>query len=268
MKKQDKILMPIDFSECTLNTLLYAKSIAESTQADLELLYVKSKDAETKTPRQNDYKERLAEIVDKDERLKSFPVTLNVCEGDRINEIIKFHKRHKCNLIVMGTKGANNLSRKFFGTNTLNIIQKVNCPVLAIPCNHAYKPIEKLVITTDMHSQSLKLMEDSMHYFQELHPEVHILHLNKESDMATQTEFQLSDLPGSVRKRFSYPGAKMYVSSFKDFNHGLDHFLQKHHADLLIMFTKRRRFWESLFNKSLTLSRVGNLSLPLLAYPM
>lgn len=104
MKKQDKILMPVDFSECTLNTLLYAKSIAEATQAELELLYVKSKDSETKTTRQKDYKERLAEIVDKDERLKNFPVTLNVCEGERIKEIIKFHKRHKCNLIVIRPK--------------------------------------------------------------------------------------------------------------------------------------------------------------------
>ncbi len=266
MIKQDKILMPLDFSDCTLNTLLYAKAITETNGAQLELLHVKEKDSEAKI--QKDYKERLADIIDQDASINNFPFTLNVCKGDRVKEIYKFHKRHKSNLIIMGTQGVNNLSRKFFGTNTLNIIQQAECPVLAIPCGHPYKPINKIVISTDMHSNSLKLLDESMRFFTGLHPEVYILHLNKESDISTQTEFQLSDLPGNVKKRFSYPDVKMFVSSFKDFNQGLDHFLQKHQADMLIMFTKRRKFFESFYNKSLTLARVGNLSLPLLAYPM
>jgi nucleotide-binding universal stress UspA family protein len=58
---------------------------------------------------------------------------LKVTIGFAVSEIKKFVKEDYVDLIVMGTKGADALEDKLFGTNTASVIEGIECPVLAIP---------------------------------------------------------------------------------------------------------------------------------------
>ena len=52
-------------------------------------------------------------------------------------------------LIVMGTKGATGAQEILFGTNTVHIIKKAKCPVIAIPPNFEYEVPKEILFPTD-----------------------------------------------------------------------------------------------------------------------
>ena len=55
-------------------------------------------------------------------------------------------------LIIMGTNGASNAKEVVFGSNTLQVIRKIDCPVLIIPQNFAFKKINSILFTIDSDS--------------------------------------------------------------------------------------------------------------------
>jgi nucleotide-binding universal stress UspA family protein len=50
-------------------------------------------------------------------------------------------------LIVMGTNGASGAREAVFGSNTLQVIRNINCPVLAIPENYHFQRVQKVMLT-------------------------------------------------------------------------------------------------------------------------
>ena len=52
-------------------------------------------------------------------------------------------------LIVMGTKGATGSKQLFLGSNTVSIIRKAIVPLLVIPENCSFRPIERILFPSD-----------------------------------------------------------------------------------------------------------------------
>ncbi|KAA3621454.1 MAG: universal stress protein, partial [Flavobacterium sp.] len=50
-------------------------------------------------------------------------------------------------LIIMGTNGATGAKEVIFGSNTLQVIRNIGCPVLAIPEDFEYKPLQKVLLS-------------------------------------------------------------------------------------------------------------------------
>ncbi len=49
----------------------------------------------------------------------------------------------------MGTLGASNLSKMIFGSITASIIEKSDCPVLAVPSGCTYRPPKRILFATN-----------------------------------------------------------------------------------------------------------------------
>ena len=56
---------------------------------------------------------------------------------------------YNIDLIVMGTNGATGASEIVFGSNALNVIRNINCPVLAIPMNYHFKKLKTILFATE-----------------------------------------------------------------------------------------------------------------------
>lgn len=53
----------------------------------------------------------------------------------------------KIDLIIMGTNGASGAKEAIFGSNTLQVIRNIKCPVLAIPENFHFQSLEEVMFT-------------------------------------------------------------------------------------------------------------------------
>ena len=138
-----RILVPIDFSDCSKKALQYAKPFAEQFHAEIVLLHVSSVnymvaegfggiDLPTlRTDLMEDAEKQLGEIAGVLES-NGASVTLNVREGRAASEIVEYAKEANVDLIVMSTHGYSNIKHVLLGSVTENVVRHAPCPTLAV----------------------------------------------------------------------------------------------------------------------------------------
>jgi nucleotide-binding universal stress UspA family protein len=140
-----RILCAIDFSAGARDTLTYAMSLAEETDAQLTLLHVI--DAlqgfddlptartvnvrEIRAAAESDCLQRLDALVPDSVR-SSCHVDSIVTEGKPSSEILRAAAERNCDLIVMGVQGRGAIDLMLFGSTTHAVIRLATSPVLTV----------------------------------------------------------------------------------------------------------------------------------------
>ena len=134
-----KILVPIDGSDCSIKALIQACDVAKSSKSKVHIIFVAEK-----TPTLNllDRKEFLSMLKNYGKRIlkKAEKIAIKegidskqiMKEGNVVNEIIKYAKNEKCNLIVVGNKGLGATARFFLGSVSHKLINSAPCSVLIV----------------------------------------------------------------------------------------------------------------------------------------
>jgi len=125
-----KILAPVDFSDASTNSLLFAAELSKRASARLIIINIvkKGEDEEDARNRLKSMEMDLKESFDSNLNCESF-----LGHGTFITTLKKITAAQQPDLIVMGTKGASGLKRILIGSNTVNVISKTKLPVLVIP---------------------------------------------------------------------------------------------------------------------------------------
>ena len=144
-----KILVPLDGSELSEAILDHVVTIAKGCQvAEVILIRVREpldnsvratldpEIAEELDQAYNDeaagYLKKIASKLDK----KGVSVKIEVLEGNPAEEIIKYSKEDKIELIVMSTHGRSGFSRLVFGSVANKVLRQTEVPVLLRPAGH------------------------------------------------------------------------------------------------------------------------------------
>ncbi|MDH5667823.1 MAG: universal stress protein [Nitrospira sp.] len=137
----DRILVPVDFSDCSLDALEYAAVVARRAKASLTLLHVLEPvsyglDFTLTIPGSRERKkeaaaERLAGVV---AALKNANVSSDyVLRGGLPNDsILEAAKTSSADMIVMGTHGRRGLSHALYGSVAEFVLRNSRCPVLTV----------------------------------------------------------------------------------------------------------------------------------------
>jgi len=140
-----KILIPVDFSSCSLEAFRAAVVLAQQFKAELLVLHViDSRLLSSFAAAGSLQKGALAKGLHKKARLqfRSFlpkqPVGLKlhrmIVSGVPFQEIVKIARMEKVNLIVMGRYGGTGeLEKIFFGSTAEKVVRMAPCAVLSIP---------------------------------------------------------------------------------------------------------------------------------------
>lgn len=135
-----KVLVPLDFSDPSLQALQYARRFAAPSQAELVLLYVIEPVA---YPAElgvvinldADLAERALSELEKlrQQHLGDYPATRNlVRSGVADAEIITTAKDEQADLIVIGTHGFSGLKHFLLGSTAERVVRDAPCPVLTV----------------------------------------------------------------------------------------------------------------------------------------
>jgi hypothetical protein len=94
----------------------------------------------------------------------------------------------------MGTKGETNASNILFGSNTANIMEKVqHCPILAVPQDFVFQKESKkeIVFVTDFHTTYKdKEIESLLSIAQNIKAVIRILHILENGKLTVEQETQ------------------------------------------------------------------------------
>ncbi|MCK4661683.1 MAG: universal stress protein [Bacteroidales bacterium] len=152
------ILVPIDFSEDSINALEFAINIANKFNANIRMLHVKSKYSNYEsTYNFKNYNNILNNSI-KDYfeiKLKNYKNKLNgkldykIRDGKIYREITNQAKYDDAELIVMGTHGVSGFEELWVGSNAYRVVTNATCPVVTIRNDFKNKEIKKIVLPID-----------------------------------------------------------------------------------------------------------------------
>lgn len=158
------ILLPTDFSANSMNAIDYAMHFFENWECNFYILNVQkiseyiSDDLVSGSPTDTIYdsiatdnKKLINKLVKKlSKQYKSQAYTFHgLFDFDdlvsSINQAVKFHS---IDLIIMGSNGATGAKEVIFGSNTLQVIRKTDCPILTVPDHYSYSGVKSALFST------------------------------------------------------------------------------------------------------------------------
>ncbi len=152
-----KILVAIDFLDCSINALAHAASIANKASADVELIWVNKPD-NSKEIFQMDADSMIDEVEKRFEKLieeyspkmSSGKMSYKIREGKIYHEIVQEAEDIKADMIIVGTHGASGFEEFWIGSNANRIVTASRKPIITIRGGiDILRPLTKIVLPLD-----------------------------------------------------------------------------------------------------------------------
>lgn len=131
--------MAVDFSECSLNALEHALSIAQKAEAHILMVWVAKDEAAGRLidvdghSQVKDAEKLFADLVKKYTwRLKHSKIEYKIRYGKIYREIITEAKESNAWLLVCGTHGTSGFEEFWIGSNAFRLVTASPCPVITI----------------------------------------------------------------------------------------------------------------------------------------
>ena len=272
-----KVLLPTDFSLNAKYAIDYALKLFENEKVDFYLWHVIrassyiTDDLITVKPTSSIYDSVISGSKESIEGLKEDLInqfknqkhtyhTLIDYDNfiDAMNQVIE---TEGIDLIVMGSKGSSNLEKMLFGSNTIQVIQRTCCPVLAVPYAEIFKPIHKIAFTSNYKTEyNEKAFEILRNIATIQHSEIEILHVYNDdslTDIQRKNKKLIHDMLQNLPHQFvELDGKNLYDTIHNYLNGSL--------VNLLCITNKKHNFIQRLFNISNVEIEVSNITMPLL----
>ncbi|MEM7107637.1 MAG: universal stress protein [Bacteroidota bacterium] len=267
----NKVLCPVDFSDASLNALEFASAIAKKYQCKITLIHVFTEKDFNRIVGEEAYGKSFKELLAlASTRLSALADTL--CNGDTIqcdyrielgeltNQIQSLVEDEHYDYIVMGTTGVSKTNGIYFGSQTEEVIDKIKTPVMCIPEQAAFTGFHNLVYASDYAEEDKLAIQDVISFATFFDSRINVLHINQDD-----REVQYKQFVEELKSFIQYSKISFTNKEFKGaVGLGIEEYMQKERADLLVVFKQHRNFVSSIFHKSLTKTLAYSTDKPLL----
>jgi nucleotide-binding universal stress UspA family protein len=255
------VLVPVDFSETSLNAAVYAARMLTGVYGVNMILYHMYNKPEHASATEKSLTQLKASLLDDGiVKIQVLPE-----EGsDFIHNVERLIKDNPVDMIIMGITGKNKAAQTFIGSNTLKIIKKNLCPVLIVPPEARFKQLKNIVLASDFVNEPppaatgvIKNMLSS--YYAKLH----IVNVNPEHHITiTEPYQQVKDKMENLFKGFQH---EFYFIGLYDFRDTMNMFVNEHQVDMILTMPKDHNWLSELFGGSNTKKLAYQGSTPVLA---
>ncbi len=263
-----KILVGVDFSEHSKNTVNYAINLANKLHAELTLIHsytlpLVNFEAGYIPPVEDIQKEAEAEMN----------VLLSELSGHKCNTIIKMGFASEViletaaegnfDLIMVGIAGQGFVKEKLIGSTAYELSKESKIPILIIPVNCKYKDIQKVVFACDFHHDLSKSdlylkVKDIMKY---LDCELEIISvITKEQNIDVKFAEDYMYFEKSIE---GIPHQHFFITH-KKAAEGILEYIKVRKSDWLIISPLKHTLFEKLFKESVTKEIVFHSPIPVL----
>lgn len=280
MEREIKILVPTDFSDCSVNALEYALKLADRINASILLFNViifegsefeniafAVENVEERVQKiQNDLNKLVHETTTKiNSSLNGIPsIRTNIEVGKVEATICKEASINQIDYIIMGTQGENSTYDKILGSVASNVLKIAPCPVLVIPENTEFT--DKLVLgyATDFSDGDPFELWKAIKLFKSFQTEIKCVHFyeKQELDEHKIKELELYFAENRPELHIQFYNLPLMENKVADLNA----FIEDHDVNIMVMYKLKRSFLESIFHKSYTQKMAKHSNIPLLVF--
>ncbi len=267
-----RILLPVDLSKGSELAVRYGLQLAAGEGAELIVLNVVSPLAEIE--RQSSMsgissylQERTGDMHEYVYPLQSLlsagAVQVNyICKaGHPIEIILEVAHEEKCDLIIMGSRGANNFSKFVLGSTSQGVFGLSKIPLMIVPSDYSKDKLnDKVCFATDFHfhlnAQSMRLMTTYNFLAGSL---LHFVHVHSPTDFIEEDKHRelVALVFGPVKSKIKYIQSDIFEDS-------LDTYMKATGSGLLIMLPHPHSLLYQLFFRGHTLGVLKKLNYPVL----
>ena len=248
-KKKTIMLVPIDFSEISLNALAHAAQIAKHFDNDLVLLSILEEDflSNIFSFSKNDTKENLAKealmgrLKEKAAEIQNkygIVCKVDVRSGKIYRTVIETAEEFGCDCIIMGTHGASGTER-IIGSNASRVISYSSMPVIVVKTDKNPNAYKNIIFPLDLSSESKQKVKWAIHLGKSYKSTIHILTYNVGDEflnnklMANLKQIQL------LLDENGISHSETVVDSSSDFARKTLDFAETKLADLIMIMTQQ-----------------------------
>ena len=255
------IIIPVDFSETSLNAARYAAEMF-SGKADAHVMLYNMFEHEKDSATASQYLDSLkAELEEKG--------VMNIeCIKEQGHDLIdclgRLAYQKTAELIVMGISEKEEWRQIFTGSNTLKMAEQNVCPVMIIPNEAKYTGIKNIALTSDFNNVDATTPVLAIKTVLEIfNANLHIVNVDNEHYVSL-TEKYLSER-AKMQMMFAEFNPEFYFIGMNDFYEAINQFSKDRDIDLIIIIPKNHTFINTLFSSSHTKKLAFNSPVPLLA---
>ena len=163
----------------------------------------------------------------------------------------------------MGTKGETGSDRVVFGTNTIQVINKRCCPVIAVPEDYKFQGVANVLFPSDLNlSFSYNHLKDIIKILELHQSQINVLHISFRGLTSTQRRHKVL-----LEEAFSGFKTNFVIKDDKDIADIIYNYQEENASELLVMINNKHMFFENLFFKP-TISKIAmHLNTPFLVIP-
>lgn len=256
---KNKILLPTDFSKNARSAALYAIEMFKDENVEFILLNTSTipfsaenvlvfvddlfqKESAKNLKREKEYLLKKHHLPSNQVKIRSKDGILPLVVGNII-------ENEKIDFVVMGTKRASAFKKKLIGSNTVEVLRKVNCPVLIVPEGCTYKPMQLAVAIDFKPIDSEQLLTSLKVLIQNRKLKITLIKILTEDEfISTNIKLEESKLKSTFK---DYTVEYQYIED-ENIIHGLNQFIRNKNINLLVMIAHRYPFIKMLFHNSIT----------------
>ncbi|MDZ4794445.1 MAG: universal stress protein [Bacteroidota bacterium] len=240
-----RIIVPVDFSETSLNAARFTAKMLAGKEDALILLYhnyAHDSDFETSKKRIEDLQAELREngaVTIEYEMEKG---------GDLVDHLDRLAHTRRATLIAMGLTGQSVIERKFIGSHALKMVDRSIYPVMIIPPDASFNEIRNVAFASDFkdveNSTPSVLIGSVLDLFG---PKLHIVNIDPEHYVSITEEKQ--EQKEKLITLFAQYEKEFYFIGMNDFHDAIHTFLSDYKIDMLITIPRHHSgtssFWQS-----------------------
>ncbi|RNC87758.1 MAG: universal stress protein [Winogradskyella sp.] len=272
------ILLLTDFSENSINAIRYSLQLFEDDLCNFFVMHVHSSsnyisDDLMHTSNKSihhalidKYKHRIVKLIVKlKNEFKNDKFNYQILVDydsltDAVNQVIQ---SKNIDLVVMGTNGVTGAKEVIFGSNTINVIRKVDYPTLVVPEGFSYtRPEEVLLPLDSADSISESAFIDILKFIQQFGKKIHLLrvkHTNETSKEAKKYKDHISYFLKDID--YEYHSIKHVP-----IHHAVSCYTQTHNINFTALIVEKESLFERFFANSKTSKISNRLKTPLLVF--
>ncbi len=266
------IIVPIDFSEESLNALEYASTWANKYKSKrVQMVYVQTKKASrygiSEKKEREEADKQLKALVAKyaDKFHKDCEFNYIIKNGRVFEEVAEQAEAFDDSMIICTTHGESGWSNFFIGSNAYRIVEGTIRPVLSIGANVAYKKPKTIVMPLDITKETREKVPLVASIAKKFNAEVHILKVTSSTGEGIHNTLKLYSR--QVAKYFDEREVK-YKKSLIVGDNITDvtiEYAKTVEADLIVIMTEQIKAWTNMLMGSYAQQMLNNSPIPVLS---
>lgn len=264
-----KILIPTDFSRNAMNAIRYALELFKYEKSEFYIIHAFADEVyDNKTILTRALFEEFKDEIKKksDKQLEEILVIMKDLSpnprhnyqviskfGNLIDEVNDFVDKENIDIIVMGTRGRTDSRSIDFGSNTIQVMKYVKCPVLAVPKAYEQLQLGRILFPTNYQlpykQRELKLISTLAKSFT---AKISFLYISKFKELSFRQQDNVAYLKNILKDN-----SLEFLNAYgEDLIKVINEEIAKEKIDMLVMVNSRKSYLESLLYPS-TVQKIG-----------